>query len=162
MLSGRWIPRFSTLSGMEPDVTHNSDFDAVYGQSTERLKRSALPGDSGGHLISRSPAIPRSLGGDDYLTLSLYLRHHAFQQLVERIDRHRQAAEERQQDGDRPVLAGQEFQVMPSGAKAGSKSSRAYFRWQLQSATGYSLQLMKRESCEGSTPDAKLVAASLF
>ena len=51
--------------------------------------------------------------------------------------------------------------MLPLGAKAGSKRSKAYFRWQLQSATGFILQLMNRASYKGTMPNGKLVATSL-
>lgn len=123
--------------------------------------RAAEPGDSAGHRNSMPPSIPICFGGEDWVTLSLYLRHRSFSELVERLDKHRLAAEHHHQGGDELTLADQQFLMLPLGAKASSKRSKAYFRWQLQSATRFTLQLMNRESCEGTMPNAKMVATSL-
>ena len=148
---------------MVPEVPANSDDDALAGRAPDGAPPSppgAQPGDAG-QLTSRPPSNPICLGGEDWLTLSLYLQHCSFAELVGRLDRHRQAAEQHKQGDDQLTLADQQFLMLPIGAKAGSKRSNAYFRWQLQSATGFTIQLMNRESCEGAMPNAKLVATSL-
>jgi hypothetical protein len=114
-----------------------------------------------GLLTSRPPCNPISYGGEDWVTLSLYVRYRDFDKTAKLLDGHRQAAEERRQGDDELTLAGQTFLAIPAGAKVGSKRGKAYFRWQLQSETGFVLQLMNRPSCKGTMPNGKLVATSL-
>jgi hypothetical protein len=120
------------------------------------------PGQSGkgGLLTSRPPSNPISYGGEDWLTLSLYLRHNRFSRLVELLDAKRERAENRESGGDELTIADQRFLMLPFGAKAGSKGM-GYFRWQMHCASGYLLLLMKREDSKGNLPNAKLVASSL-
>jgi hypothetical protein len=91
----------------------------------------------------------------------LYVRHNRFSQLVKELDTLRQNAEEHDAPRDEITLADQPFLVLPFGGKARSGRRSAYFRWQLQSASGFVLQLMKQENWQGSLPNAKLVASSL-
>ena len=95
-----------------------------------------------GLLTSRPPSNPISSGGEDWLTLSLYLRHRAFDRVTKLLDERRAAAEAGRDGDDELALADQIFLVLPSGAKVGSKRGKAYFRWQLQSSMGFILQLM--------------------
>lgn len=114
----------------------------------------------GGLLTSRPPCNPISYGGEDWLTLSLYVLHWDFERTAKSLDEKRSAAEARRQGDDELLLAGQTFLVRPSGAKVGSKRGKAYFRWQLQSETGFVLQLMNLPAFKGTMPNAKLVATS--
>jgi hypothetical protein len=84
-----------------------------------------------------------------------------FEKVVKLLDSRRQAAEEGRTGDDELVLAGQRFLVLSAGAKVGTKRAKAYLRWQLQSESGYVLQLMNRRTFEGTMPNAKLVATSL-
>lgn len=115
---------------------------------------------SSGLLTSRPPSNPISFGGEDWLTLSLYLRHAEFDRLAKLLDERRTAAEARRQGEDEFAIADQTFLVLPAGAKVGSKRGKAYFRWQLQSSMGYLLQLMNVPAFKGTMPNAKLIATS--
>jgi len=140
------------------------DNGALAGRAPDRAAPSppgAQPGDAPGLLTSRPPCNPICLGGEDWVTLSLYVRYRNFDKTAKLLDRHRQAAEERRQGDDELLLSGSKFLALPSGAKVGSKRSKAYFRWQVQSESGFVVQLMNRPSCEGTMPNGKLVATSM-
>lgn len=148
---------------MSSEVPENSEVDGVVGRAPDGAAPSppgAQPGDAG-LLTSRPPCNPICLGGEDWVTLSLYIGYRDFDKAAKLLNQHRQAAENRRQGDDELILAGQKFLAMPAGARVGSKRSKAYFRWQLQSETGFVLQLMNRPSYEGTMPNGKLVATSM-
>ncbi|MBX3435753.1 MAG: hypothetical protein KF847_20740 [Pirellulales bacterium] len=150
---------------MVPEVpSEHDDAASAAGRAPERAARGprgAKPGETPGPLTSRPPSNPISYGGEDWLTLSLYVRHREFAETTKRLDEARRAAEERRRGDDELTLAGRKFLVRPLGAKVGSGRSGAYFRWQLQSETGFVLQLMNVPLWTGTMPNAKLVASSL-
>jgi hypothetical protein len=137
------------------------------GRAPERAvpsPRGAEAGEAGGLLTSRPPSNPISYGGEDWLTLSLYVLHHDFEKMRNLLDRHRQAAEDGRKGEDEITLAGQTFLVLPAGGRVGSKGpkrKRAYFRWQLQNATGFILQFMQQPFWSSAMPNAKLEATSV-
>lgn len=130
-------------------------------QRAPHSPRGAAADEAAGLPTSRPPSNPISYGGEDWVTLSLYVRHRDFTRTTKLLDERRKAAEERRDGADELQLAGQTFLVLPFGAKVGTKRSKAHFRWQLQSETGYVLQFMNLPSFEGTMPNAKLIATSL-
>jgi hypothetical protein len=91
----------------------------------------------------------------------VYAEHHNFSYVLDTLPPCQKAASEGRKGEDELVLAGQRFLVAPSGAKVGKKRARAYFQWQLASEIGFSIQLMKRETCTASSPNCKVEAPSL-
>jgi hypothetical protein len=133
--------------------------DAPQGRSKSPCGASVSE-DARGPLTSRPPSNPICYGGEDWLTLSLYLVHRDFERTTKLLDVCRSAAESRRPGEDELQLADQTFLVLPSGAKVGSKRGKAYFRWQLASEAGFLLQLMNLPAFKGTMPNAKLVATS--
>ena len=149
---------------MIPERHSRNENEQLAGDAADRASLSpagAQPGEAAGLLTSRPPSNPITYGGEDYLTLSLYLKHKLFSELKSTLDQRQQAAVERREGDDEITLAGLRFLVLPFGGKVGSKNSKAFFQWLLKSEIGFTLLLMKRESCEGSMPNGKLDASSL-
>src|SRR6478609_9235537 len=48
--------------------------------------QSAQQSDSSGGLITNRPPSKTNSGGEDWFEVSLYIRHHSFQKLVEQLD----------------------------------------------------------------------------
>lgn len=147
---------------MEPEANSNSDINEVAGRASQLAspsEREAQAGD--GQHTSRPPSNLHTSGGEDYLTLSLYLHHANFLKASATLNKLRSKAESGRKDSDEFELNGHRFLMLPMGAKVGTKRSKAYFRWQFQSETGFKIQIMNRESCQEDTPNGKLEATSL-
>ena len=92
-------------------------------------------------------------GGEDWLELSLYVGHGDFENLSQRLDKARDAAEAKEA-GDELTIGVQRFLVAAGAARAGGGQKKIAYRWRLQSDSGWTLLLMKRPAPHKTLPNA--------
>jgi hypothetical protein len=111
---------------------------------------------------SNRPPSKTNAGGEDWLEVSLYIRHRNFHKLAALLDTARKAAENNDRSGDVVRFGGMNFLVRPCGANAGDGKKYVHFRWQLQCENGLIIQLMRREHPHQTTPNGNARATSLL
>ena len=124
--------------------------------------QSAQQSDSSGGLITNRPPYKTNTGGEDWLEVSLYLRHKDFETLASVLNNAREAAEDGREGEDVVTFGGVRFLVRPCGASAGGGPKTVYFRWQLQSENGLIFQLMNREEPHRTMPNGNFRVTSLL
>ena len=109
---------------------------------------------------SNTPSMKTICGGEDWLTLNLYLIHHDFDSLAKRLDQAREAA---QFEGDDEIISFGDirFQADSNGARQGDKQKGSWMRWRLVGENAFTLLLMNAERSNGIQPNGSIRVPSL-
>ena len=109
---------------------------------------------SGGGSNNIPPSIHTETGGEDWLEISLYVRHYDFENLQKQFDEAKQAAEE-SPDLCSYVVVGKRIASISCGtAGAGDPKNRIAYRWVLAVTAGIKLLLMQRAEPHRTMPNA--------
>lgn len=118
-------------------------------------------GDAAGVLSNTPPSNPKTAGGEDWLELALYLRHHDFGALEDRLEWAKQEAEGEATGLVEIELGGHHFIYEPGNARAGAKGKQVNYRWRLKSIEGWQLLLMRRALPHKTMPNGIFRASSI-
>lgn len=110
---------------------------------------------------SNTPSLKTITGGEDWLTLSLYVRHGDFESLESRLNDAQRAAKHNRVSHDEILFGDGRFIVSPAGVRLGSRSKGAYYSWHLKSDIGVTILLMACESPMGDQPNASVKVPSI-
>ncbi len=105
--------------------------------------------------------ITKTIGGEDWLELALYLLHYKFPDWKVIFDQAREAAEEGDIRSAQVQLGDQVFVMQPGSARTGRGKKRISYRWHLRSESGWTLMLMKRAAPHSTMPNGIARATSL-
>lgn len=131
------------------------------------------PAELGGVLSSTPPSNPKSIpsdaskpspsseittGGEDWFEVSLYLKHHRFEKLTRLLETAKEAAEANRSPADEVHLGKLRAVSLRKSAYLGD---RITYRWQLQTAGGWLIQLMNRAEPHATLPNGMVRFTSM-
>ncbi len=109
---------------------------------------------------SNTPSPKTTTGGEDWLSLSLYVDHGDFKSLSSTLDVAQQCALLGDQGGDEVVFGDTRFIVKSHGVRRGSRAKGAWMRWVLQSEDRSRLLVGDREEAHKTQPNMTLEVSS--
>ena len=111
---------------------------------------------------SNTPPRKTMTGGEDWLSLSLYLNfeEEVFRDLAEKLDAAQRAASEDRQPYDEVDFGESKFIVKPRGVKQGSAGKGSWMRWRMEGMGGLKILLMNRAEVHQSMPNGMAVIPS--
>lgn len=97
-----------------------------------------------------------STGGEDWLTISLYLKHSDISSLRSKLNSAQEAARRDNNPNDEVAFGDSEFIVSPTGTRLGDRSKGSWMAWRLQSDIGATLLLMDTDEPLGDQPNGSV------
>ncbi|MCR9117073.1 MAG: hypothetical protein NXI22_09045, partial [bacterium] len=109
---------------------------------------------------SNTPSPKTISGGEDWLTLSLYVEHSNLKELKIKLDDAKKASKFDHAPFDEIRIGFEQFRVMPVGGRLGSQKKGAWMSWLLQSELGVTFMLMDCEKPTGEQPNCSVRVTS--
>jgi len=100
-------------------------------------------------------------GGEDWVSLGLYVNHPAFKDLAAKLDFAKEAAACGSSKEDEVVFGDTRFIVSASGAREGASGKGSWMRWKLKSENGVTVLIMNRDEAHKTQPNMTIRAPSL-